>query len=92
MSGFDIKAGFKNVMKKLLNNEEFLDRVIAMLLGKSDAGKEAKEMMKAESMNETLEEAVAMHRMTKKALNEETETDTESDFRLRGMRKQLPGL
>ena len=69
--GFNIKEGVLNVLKSLLKNEEFIDAVIDLILGKPGAGKEAKSMLEKESYSQTLNEAVAIHRVMKQRLNEE---------------------
>ena len=77
--GFNIKEGVLNVLKSLLKNEEFIDAVIDLILGKPGAGKEAKSMLEKESYSQTLNEAVAIHRVMKQCLNEEEEPEEKED-------------
>ena len=76
---FDIKKGLLNVLKKLVHSEEFVTAVVNLLLGRKDAAAELKYMLKNESYDQSINEAVAIHRLLKDNLNEEVKPNNGKD-------------
>lgn len=77
--GFNIKKGLMNVLKSLVHSEEFATAVINLLLGRKGAADNLKYMLKDESYDQSINEAVAIHRLLKNSLNEETEPNNDKD-------------
>ena len=80
--GFNIKKGILNVLKELAHSPEFVTAVINLILGQKEAADELKYMLKNESYNQTINEAVAIHRLLKNKLNEDTEPNNKKDKNL----------
>ena len=80
--GFNIKKGILNVLKELVHSPEFVNAVIELILGRKEAAGELKYMLKNESYNQTINEAVAIHRLLKNKLNEDNEPNNGKDKNL----------
>ena len=87
---FDIKKGLLSVLKELVHSPEFVTAVINLLLGRKGAADELKYMLKDESYNQSINEAVAIHRLLKNNLNEETQPNNEKDKGLLRKIAELP--
>ena len=88
--GFDIKKGLLNVLKKLVHSEEFVTAVVNLLLGRKEAAAELKYMLRNESFSQSLNEAVAIHRLLKSNLNEEMEPNNGKDKSLLRKIAEIP--
>jgi hypothetical protein len=69
-------------LKKLVHSEEFVTAVVNLLLGRKDAAAELKYMLRNESFSQGINEAVAIHRLLKRNLNEEMEPNNGKDKNL----------
>ena len=88
--GFNIKKGLLNVLRELVHSEEFVTAVVNLLLGRKEAAPELKYMLKKESYNQSINEAVAIHRLLKGKLNENLEPNNGKDKSLLRKIAELP--
>lgn len=69
-NGFNIKEGLLNTLKLALKDDGFIEAIFELLLGRKDAGRKAKGILRSLSMELTLNEMVAINRLLKRPINE----------------------
>ena len=77
--GFNIKEGFFKLLKKLIYDEEFINLLVDLLLGKVKAADALKAMFLRASHSMSLNEMVAAHRLCKSTINEGAKSGGKKD-------------